>query len=114
MEERRAVPRRRVRLGGRIAARNGVVAVECLLSNLSEKGATVEADDLAMLPRSVTLTILPRGERHEAHFVWRDARRGGLHFEAEPAGDRPSKDALIRKLRAENQLLHARLTGADV
>lgn len=114
MEERRAFPRRRVRLGGRLASRNALVAVECQVLSLSDAGATVEGNDIAMLPRSVTLTLLPRGEKHDAHFIWRDGRRGGLHFERSESAAAVDRDHLIRKLRAENQLLHAKLDGSEV
>lgn len=88
--------------------------MECQILSLSEAGATVEAADVAMLPRSVTLTILPRGDKHDAHFIWRDGHRGGLHFEAQESRDSMAKDLLIRKLKAENQKLAAKLDGSEV
>lgn len=77
--ERRGQPRLRVLLSGKLAFPDNAIAAECLIRNLSETGAMVVSDDLA-LPRDPFLVVVKHAFLHQAQTAWRQGPVSGLSF----------------------------------
>ena len=80
MQERRSNPRRRVLKAGRIAfGRAG--GFDCMIRNLSDKGACLEVENLVGVPDSFTLVIDHDHMRQPCHIIWRKEKRIGVAFD---------------------------------
>lgn len=80
-EERRAEPRQRVLKGGTLSFNKGFGALECLVRNLSPKGALLAFGDTAAVPPVFDLHISGQGERRRAHVRWRNMTLVGVEFD---------------------------------
>lgn len=77
--ERRANPRQRVLLSGKLAYARNAVTADCAIRNLSETGAMVMLPALP-LPADPFLIVIKQAFVHEARTVWRRDDRSGLKF----------------------------------
>ncbi len=79
MQERRIHPRHKTLQSGTIAVgRTG--GFDCLVRNLSEKGACLEVESQVGIPDSFTLVIPHNAIMRQAKVQWRRARRIGVVF----------------------------------
>ena len=97
--ERRRHFRHRVLLSGKVAWTDMPFSSDCVIRDLSDRGARVElADPLA--PNDPVLIVLRSGMAHVARTAWRRGPRAGLEFKeavdlAEPV---PPRLARLRRL----------------
>lgn len=78
MNERRQLPRQRTFKTGSITLPVGTV--QCLIRNISERGALLEFLQPPLLPDDFDLIIKPDMIRRKCHVIWRNGHRGGVHF----------------------------------
>lgn len=78
--EKRAVPRHRVLKHGTLAFGSGG-GVDCLVRNISTKGARVDIDNPRGLPDSFTLVIETDHLMRHCRAVWSRDRRLGVAFD---------------------------------
>ena len=79
--ERRARPRRKVLLSGRLTYVQPALSLECQIRNLSERGALIVCQSV-LLPNDPFLIMVKHAYLHEARLTWRDGDRSGLAFRA--------------------------------
>ena len=79
MINKRAARRERVFKAGRVSF--GCERVNCVVRNLSVRGAMIEVQTSDVIPREIILDILGRGARFPCHVVWRHYRRLGVAFD---------------------------------
>ncbi len=79
MIERRANPRRRVLLTGKLTSPELELSSDCTVSNLSDGGAFVRTDPVA-LPSEPFLIVVKHATVHRAQAAWRCAEGAGLKF----------------------------------
>ena len=79
MIDNRAARRERVFKAGRVSF--GCERVNCVVRNLSVRGAMIEVQTSDVIPREIILDILGRGARFPCHVVWRHYRRLGVAFD---------------------------------
>ena len=81
MQEQRAFPRYKVRIGGKLIAPDMSTCVEVTIHDLSEDGAFVTATVPAQLPDRVYLWEANAGTIFECAIKWRKREKlFGLHF----------------------------------
>jgi hypothetical protein len=80
--EQRSEPRNRVLLGGFLVFGDYAFTPNCVIRNLTGRGAAVRLEGELRLPDTVTIVELTTGRAHSARVVW--ARNGfvGLAFTA--------------------------------
>ncbi len=83
MQERRAVPRQRTFLKGLMAFNKGNSSEDCLVRNLSDRGALIELPH-PYAPEAFDLLVSSHALHRRARVVWRSGGRFGL--ELEPGG----------------------------
>jgi PilZ domain len=74
--------------------------VDCVVRNISERGACVELASAARLPENVTLRVARNGRAFLARLIWRQANKVGLAFRIMTA-DQPVSDLDERLRRSE-------------
>jgi hypothetical protein len=84
-QQPRSAPRRRCYLGGRIAYANRFVTVNCLVRDISPKGARLVLPEAELLPSEFDLDIREK-KGFRARIVWRQGNVCGVEFlESRPA-----------------------------
>lgn len=78
-QDRRAIARHRVLMGGKLAWKDSFLSGDCTIKDLSDVGARVELAN-EVLPRHPMLIVLRSGLTHEARTVWARGRTVGLEF----------------------------------
>jgi hypothetical protein len=79
MEEKRQTARLRSFKGGSIIF--GLApTVDCIIRNLSDKGAMMAVEGADGIPDEFTLLIKPEMIKRNCRLVWRKANRIGVHF----------------------------------
>ena len=80
MNEHRKQQRQRVLKAGMIAL-DGGAAVDCIVRNISEAGASLEIESPVGIPNNFTLVIKADKFTRPCHIAWRKARRIGVRFD---------------------------------
>lgn len=81
--ERRALPRRRTILRGRICyGQKYVITLDCSIRNLSERGAQLRIAPSQALPAQFALVDVAEGLAFEASLTWRRGDLAGVTFSA--------------------------------
>jgi hypothetical protein len=94
MHERRAFPRSKVQIDGKVVAPDMPCVIACMIQNLSEDGALVATDEPARVPRRAYLWQARTGTLFECDVRWRKGGRlFGLRFV--DTASRASRRALI-------------------
>ncbi len=116
-ERRRGAPRRRVLMSAQIVYREGKIAVDCVVRNISESGAQLATDAPLELPPSFWLRFQD-GSKRPVELVWAKATLMGVRFidvqqpdRALPqakAGDGVKAGLVARILEIERQLAELR------
>jgi len=96
---RRAGGRARSLLTGKVVIDDGRLSIDCLIRNLSSRGARVEVARSVELPRAVGLIIQREGLLCDAKVAWRRGDETGLTFLARH-DLRTDKDPRRRGVRA--------------
>jgi hypothetical protein len=79
LSERRAEPRLRVLLAGKLASPDSSFTADCSIRNLSETGALIVLSDLA-LPPDPFLIVVRHAFLHRTKTAWRRGSKAGLSF----------------------------------
>jgi hypothetical protein len=77
--EQRISQRRRVLKAGTIAF--GGAGIDCIVRDLSDKGALLVVEHPAGIPDRITLLIQSDKTSHAAHIVWRRHKSIGVAFD---------------------------------
>ena len=114
MQDRRKLPRQRAYLGGKIVFNNRFSVVDCLVRDVSARGARVECPASVPMAQDVDFVIECKGLEARARMVWRSPTEIGLFFSSAPAvtGDNvvPIGTArLIADLQSANRALRQRV-----
>ena len=80
MKERRAVPRQKSFLQGRIYFNHRRSSFDCLIRDYSEQGARLKFSDAANVPEATELYIPNKEEIHRARVEWRSGNEMGVSF----------------------------------
>jgi PilZ domain-containing protein len=83
MQERRASPRQKTLLAGKIVYNGGQVVFDCMVREMSENGtgARLTFGDVAAVPEQFDLHITSKGTVHRAQVKWRRIREVGVQLE---------------------------------
>ena len=79
MAESRKLPRHRVLKAGTIGFGGG--AIDCVVRNLSPKGAALKVSNQAGIPERFILIVPADGLHLPCHIIWRRERRIGIAFD---------------------------------
>jgi hypothetical protein len=103
MGERRTAARQRSFLRGRILLNNRQVVLDCLIRDLSERGAKLIFPENPAIPDVVELHIPHKDQILHAHVQWRDGKEAGVTFapDAAHATDTAELAARVGELEAE-------------
>ncbi len=92
VENRRRARRDRVLFRGRIILDNGNSTIDCIIRDLSPRGARVTLQDQAIVPRMLSLAVLDTGRTFEAIRRWQRGQSIGLEFS--PGGQSSPSNAV--------------------
>lgn len=81
-ENRRRNRRDRVLFRGKIALDDGFSTIDCVIRDLSPLGARVTVEDHAVIPRTLSLTVIDTGRTFRAVRRWQRGQSIGLEFSA--------------------------------
>jgi hypothetical protein len=84
--ERRSEVRLRSFLGARIAFNKRSSTMDCLVRNITERGAKLAVPDTVTIPSEFDLSIPHRGIDVQSRMIWRSAAEIGVEFAAGPRG----------------------------
>jgi hypothetical protein len=104
MAERRTSARQRSFLRGRIQLNDGQIALDCLIRDLSGRGARLIFPEMPTIPDVVELHIPQKEQTRRAHVQWRQGEEVGVTFaavEAGPAIDSADLAARVEQLEKE-------------
>jgi hypothetical protein len=103
MLDRRQSPRDKVIYGGVAEIGERGATRECIVRNISEKGARIEFSNVIKLPRQqISLTIARKGRSFLAKIIWWRDNFVGVAFKAETPYEFPVSD-LEERLRKSEQ-----------
>jgi len=108
MAERRTSARQRSFLRGRIQLNNGQIALDCLIRDLSTRGARLIFPATPSIPDVVDLHILQKEQTLRAHVQWRQGEEVGVTFAAAEAPANDSADLAARVAQLEKQVVAMR------
>ena len=110
MQDRRQSVRDKVLYGGVAEFNERGSTMDCVVRNISERGACVELDQAAKPPQEMNLTIARKGRSFLAKLIWRQANKVGLAFRI-MTSDRPvdDLDERLRKSEIKKRQLQRRI-----
>jgi hypothetical protein len=110
MLDRRQSVRDKVIYGGVAEINERGSTMNCVVRNISERGACVEFDRAAKLPEEMNLTIARKGRSFLARLIWRQANKVGLAFRI-MTSDQPVSDLdeRLRKSEIKKRQLQRRI-----
>jgi len=82
--ERRSETRHRVFKGGRLSFNKGYGALECVVRNLSDRGARLALGETTAVPSTFSLVIAGEGISRPAIVRWRSTAAVGVEFRPTP------------------------------
>jgi hypothetical protein len=105
-DERRAGPRHKAFLRGRILFNNRQSSVDCTIRDYSSEGAKLACSDTVVVPDAIELEIPHRNEIVPAYVQWRRGGEVGVAFlreksTADPSSPEAGLPERVRKLEAE-------------
>ena len=103
MLDRRQSPRDRVIFGAVATVNEPVSTMDCVVRNISDRGACIEFDQAARLPDQINLAIARKGRSYLASLIWRHANKVGLAFRSMSAPGAPVSDLDERLRRSERK-----------
>ncbi len=78
--ERRAAFRGRTLLSGKLIIGDSTISPDCLIRNLTDRGAHIRVSPAIKLPRTFGLLLIKEGMLFDATMVWRLDDKLGLTF----------------------------------
>jgi hypothetical protein len=103
MLDRRQSPRDKVIYGGVAEIGESGATRECIVRNISEKGARIEFSNVIKLPRQqISLTIARKGRSFLAKIIWWRDNFVGVAFGSETSSE-PAVSDLEERLRKSEQ-----------
>ena len=111
MQDRRQTTRDKVLYGGVAKSGENDAAKECVVRNISEKGASIEFSNVVRLPKQqMSLTIARKGRSFLAKIIWLRDNFVGVAFSDEaPAPPVSDLDERLRKSEAKKRQLQRRI-----
>jgi hypothetical protein len=111
MQDRRQTTRDKVLYGGVAKSDETGVAKDCVVRNISEKGASIEFTNVVRLPKAqMSLTIARKGRSFLAKIIWLRDNFVGVAFSDEaPAPPVSDLDERLRKSEAKKRQLQRRI-----
>jgi hypothetical protein len=104
MLDRRQSARDRVIYGGVAEIGEGGGSRDCVVRNISDKGARLEFSDVAKLPKEqISLTIARKGRSFLAKIIWWRDNFVGVAFSSEATGELPGSDLAERLRKSEKK-----------
>jgi PilZ domain len=104
MAERRTSARQRSFLRGRIVLNQGQMVLDCLVRDLSERGARLIFPEMPSIPDVVELHIPQKGESLRAHVQWRQGEEVGVTFAAAAAAAVDTAELAARVAQLEKEV----------
>jgi PilZ domain len=103
MLDRRQNTRDKVIYGGVAGIGEGGATRDCVVRNISEKGASLEFDNVIKLPKEqISLTIARKGRSFLARIIWWRDNFVGVAF-SEPSSELPVSDLAERLRKSEKK-----------
>ena len=90
MIERRAVARHKTFIKGRIYFNNRLSSVDCIVRDITDAGARLEASQSVALPDAFELYLPTKDEHFRAQVEWRKGNLLGVSWSAEQAAKQGS------------------------
>jgi hypothetical protein len=111
MQDRRQNTRNKVLYGGVAKSGENDTAKDCVVRNISEKGASIEFSNVVRLPKEqMSLTIARKGRSFLANIIWWRDNFVGVAFSDEPPALPVSDlDERLRKSEAKKRQLQRRI-----
>jgi hypothetical protein len=111
MQDRRQNTRDKVLYGGVAKSGENGAAKDCIVRNISEKGASIEFSNVVGWPKEqMSLTIARKGRSFLANIIWwRDNFVGVAFSETPPAPPASDLDERLRKSEAKKRQLQRRI-----
>lgn len=112
-DDRRRWPRHSSFLGGQIVFNDGLARIDCLIRNLTARGALFVTQRDEAIPDEFDFKIAGRARTFRARLVWRREKEFGVKLYPMPVSVSPTRLARrVRELEVENAALVARLADA--
>ena len=112
MQERRQAAREKVIYGGVAEIGEAGAATDCVVRNISEKGASIEFGSIVEFPREqISLTIARKSRSFLAKIIWWRDNFVGVAFSSETPSALPVSDLeeRLRKSEAKKRQLEQRI-----
>src|SRR5450756_2980706 len=104
MLDRRQSARDKVIYGGVAEIGEAGAARDCVVRNISDKGAHLEFSNLVKLPKEqLSLTIARKGRSFLARIIWRRDNFVGVAFSSETPSELPGSDLAERLRQSERK-----------
>lgn len=117
MIERRALVRHKTFMKGRIYFNNRLSSMDCIIRDVTDKGARLEFSENVTLPEAFELHLPNKDEYFAAHVEWRKGNYLGVTWRSEYSPNSRGEDGLaefpiadrVTKLEHDVALLQKRL-----
>lgn len=111
MQERRETTRDKVMYGGVAEIKERGTTHDCIVRNISDRGATIEFSDAGQLPKEqLSLRIARKGRSFLARVVWWRDNFVGVAFRAEsPSAPVSDLDERLRQSEIKKRQLERRI-----
>jgi hypothetical protein len=104
MFDRRQSTRDKVMYGGVAETGEGGTTTQCVVRNISDKGANLEFTNVIKLPKEkMSLTIARKGRSFLARIIWWRDNFVGVAFNPEQSYELPGSDLAERLRRSEKK-----------
>ncbi|HEY1544710.1 MAG TPA: PilZ domain-containing protein [Xanthobacteraceae bacterium] len=113
-QERRKQPRMPTYLGGQITTDHKLIAIDCVVRNMSGTGAKLLVPNTTLVPDEFVLQITTREAAYRVRPRWRNLRELGVEVVPLAADNAPvplASARRIKQLEAENAGLKRRLSA---
>jgi PilZ domain len=81
MQEQRQLERSKTYLGAEISFSRQISPIECVVRNLSSRGAMLQLNHVSAIPRHFEIRIPTKSKSYRARIVWQQLGRAGLAFD---------------------------------
>jgi hypothetical protein len=106
-EDKRRWDRRRLFLRGFVRFSKNNTTVDCIVRDISERGARLSFKHALPIPETIELHIPSKGQIVQSKLAWVDNCEAGISFESPVALDSPSpvdSEVFVRMARLEDEI----------